>query len=123
MIIAVDFDGTLHTAQYPKIGTPTPYAKKYMCKLADDGHYIIINTCRSGDFLVDAVNWLLAHELPFHRVNDNDPKNTEKYASNSRKIYAHVYIDDRQIGGLPTWHEIYEYITEVERKYQDKIKI
>jgi hypothetical protein len=117
MIIAVDFDGTLHAGRYPNIGAPAPYAIDVMTRLHEDGHYIIINTCRGGDLLIQAINWLLLHKIPFDRVNDNEPGNTDKYESNSRKIYAHCYIDDKQVGGLPTWPEIYSYISDMEKKY------
>jgi hypothetical protein len=110
MIIAIDFDGTLHAGKWPGIGVPAPYAADVMRKMKADGHYIIINTCRSGDMLLEAINWLLAHDIPFSRVNDNDPESVAIYGNNSRKIYAHLYIDDRQVGGLPRWDEIYEEI-------------
>lgn len=111
MIIAVDFDGTLHLGKYPEIGIPTPDAVKYMRKLHADGHYIIINTCRDRALLLDAVNWLLERGIPFSRVNDNTPANSAKYGGNSRKVFADMYVDDRQVGGLPTWAEIYKYIS------------
>lgn len=117
MIIAVDFDGTLHCGTYPEIGVIAPDARNCMQQLKSEGHYIIINTCRSGKELVDAINWLLLNDIPFNRVNDNEPGNTVKYGSNSRKIYAHVYIDDKQVGGLPPWREIYEWITAKQEGY------
>ncbi len=117
MIIAVDFDGTVHIGVYPAIGAEAPYAGEMMRKLRTDGHYIIINTCRTGDMLVEAINWLLRHDIPFDRVNDNCPLGVEQYGSNSRKIHAHVYVDDRQVGGLPTWPEIYEWITAKQQGY------
>ncbi len=122
MIIAVDFDGTLHTGQYPAIGLVAPDAISTMKKLKEDGHYLIINTARSGKPLIEAINWLLEKGIPFDRVNDNEPTNVEKYGNNSRKIYAHCYIDDKQVGGLPTWHEIYDYILHEEEKYNQKQK-
>lgn len=111
MIIAVDFDGTLHTGEWPEIGYLTPGAVKAISKLKEDGHYIIINTSRDGKELIEAVNWLLLKGIPFDRVNDNHPANTLRYGSNSRKVFAHVYIDDRQVGGLPSWQDIYDYIS------------
>jgi len=117
MIIAIDFDGTLHRGKWPEIGAPAPCAADIMRKLHEDGHYLIIWTSRGGDLLIDAINWLLMHEIPFDRVNDNRPENSSLYGSNSRKVYAHCYIDDRQVLGLPTWPEIYEWITEEEKQY------
>jgi len=110
MIIAVDFDGTLHTGQWPKIGAPKPYAAEVMNKLKSEGHYLIIWTCRAGDELIEAINWLHEKGISFDRVNDNHPDGIRKYGNNSRKVYADVYIDDGQIGGLPTWNEIYQTI-------------
>ena len=118
MIIAVDFDGTLHMGQFPEIGIPMPYAIQMMRKLKEDGHYIIINTCRSNGNALDAVNWLLEKGIPFDAINANHAGNVAKYKNDTRKIYAHCYVDDKQVGGLPTWPEIYEWITERERAYQ-----
>lgn len=118
MIIAVDFDGTLHLGQFPAIGVQAPYASQVMKALKSDGHYLIINTARDGAELLAAINWLLAQGIPFDRVNDNHPGNTEKYGTNSRKVYAHLYIDDHQVGGLPPWPEIYNHVRELEEKYK-----
>lgn len=120
MIIAVDFDGTLHLGKFPAIGIPAPDAIKVMKQLKADGHYLIINTARSGDDLLNAINWLLDKGVPFDRVNDNYPVNVEKYGNNSRKIYAHLYVDDRQVGGLPPWSEIYEEACLMEANYKAK---
>jgi|GEM_PF-3232634 len=117
MIIAVDFDGTLHTGEYPYIGAISPYAKKYMKKLKDDGHYLIIWTCREGDTLTEAINWLLSQDIPFDRVNDHELENKARYGGKTRKVYAHLYIDDKQVGGLPTWEEIYEEACLMEANY------
>lgn len=116
MIIAIDFDGTIAIDNYPKIGVPVPYAIETIRKIKKQGHYIIINTCRCGDRLIDAVNWMTEKGVMFDRVNDNHPIETAKYDSNSRKVFAHLYIDDRQIGGLPTWPEIYDHVIDLERR-------
>lgn len=113
MILAIDFDGTLHMGQYPAIGIPMPYAIEVMAQLKADGHYIIINTCRSNDCLTEAINWLLSKGIPFDRVNDNHPDEIATHSNNSRKVHADVYVDDRQVGGLPAWPEIYEYIASL----------
>lgn len=119
MIIAVDFDGTLCSGPYPAIGDPVPDAVKIMQMLHDDGHTLIIWTCRCGGLLIDAINWMLQNKIPFDRVNDHDPLNLEKYKSHARKVYAHVYIDDKNVGGLPPWSKIYQYISEQERLYRN----
>jgi len=121
MIVAIDFDGTIVHGQFPGIDGLVPDARQYINRLRADGHYIIINTCRSGLQAIDAVNYLLYAGIYFDRFNDNEPTQVEKYNSNSRKIYAHVYIDDKQVGGLPPWSVIYDYITEIENRYLGNI--
>ena len=81
-----------------------------MKKLKKDGHYLIIWTCREGQDQTDMINWLLEKEIPFDRVNDNHPDNIVKYNNNSRKINCDMLIDDLQVGGLPTWEDIYEEV-------------
>lgn len=114
MIIAVDFDGTLHTGKYPDIGDVRPGAVEYMQKLKKEGHYLILWTCREGNHLTEAINWLRELDIPFDRVNDHEPQNKALYGGTTRKVFADVYVDDRQIGGLPTWEEIYKYILLLE---------
>lgn len=120
MIIAIDFDSTICTGTYPRIEAQRPEAGYYIRRLKQQGHYIIINTCRCGDFLIDAINWLIENNIPFDRVNDNEPKSVQFYQNNSRKIYAHLYIDDKQIGGLPSWEAIYRYVCKKEKEYNQK---
>ncbi len=110
MTIAIDFDGTLHTGEWPSIGEPMPYAIDTMQRLKADGHYLVIWSCRECDAQTAMVNWLLQHGIPFDRVNDNHPDDVATYGWNSRKITADIYIDDRQLGGLPDWDEIYQLI-------------
>jgi hypothetical protein len=60
------------------------------------------------------VNWLLEHGIPFDRINDHHPANIAKYGGDTRKIFADLYIDDRQLGSLPDWMEIYDKIAKSE---------
>lgn len=110
MIIAVDFDGTIHGGKYPRIGYLLPGVKKTISSLRKRGHYIIIWTCRAGPDLLDAINWLLEKGIEFDRINDNHPSNIALYGGNTRKIYADTYIDDKQVGDLPEWAKIEEYL-------------
>ena len=117
MIIAIDFDGTIVRDMYPAIGKLRPDAVKCINKLYDDGHYIIIWTCREGIRLYAATRFLDMMGVKYHKVNGDEPGNLEKFGSAGRKVYADVYIDDRQPGGLPPWQEIYERISK--RKIDD----
>ena len=120
MIIAIDFDGTICRGKYPSIAGIQPYAKETINKLFASGHYLIINTCRSGESLLEAINWMLTQGITFSRVNDNHPEESARYNNNSRKIYAHLYIDDKNLGGFPGWLMAAEQIAQFEQQYQDK---
>jgi hypothetical protein len=118
MIIAGDFDGTLHDGQWPSIGEPVDSCIWGMRALKERGHYLIIWTCREGIRQTEMINWLLEHGIPFDRVNDHVPGQAEKYGYAARKVYAHLYIDDKQVGGLPGWIDIVNYVEEVEYKWK-----
>lgn len=122
MIIAIDFDGTLHNGEYPNIGLPICNAIDVMQTLKDKGHYLIIWTCRNGDKLTEALNWMLENNIPFDRINDHEPKHFASFDhSNTRKVYAHLYIDDKQVGGLPAWLDILDYVEKMEIEYSERI--
>lgn len=121
MIIAIDFDGTIcRTTRFPLIDGETPYAADTIRQLHADGHYIIIWTCRTGQNLLDAINWLLHHRIPFDRINDHNPDNLARYGYGGKKIYAHCYIDDKNLGGFPGWLQAYDIITRTEQEYKAK---
>lgn len=119
MIIAIDFDGTICRSDFPIIKGSVPYAKDCINKLHDDGHYIIIWTCRTGQDLLDAINWMLAQGIKFDAVNEQNPDNVAQYGSNSRKIYAHCYVDDKNVGGFPGWLEVYRLIMIKATEWRD----
>lgn len=116
MIIAVDFDGTISRGEYPAIAGEQPYAGVSLRRLHEAGHYIIIWTCRSGEQLLEAINWMLERGIPFDRVNDHSPANLAEYGQGSKKIYADCYIDDRNVGGFPGWKACVEAIERMEAK-------
>ena len=118
MIIAVDFDGTISRGVFPAIDGEQPYAGETLRQLHKQGHYIIIWTCRCGVRLLEAINWLLEHDIPFDRVNDHNPANVAKYGEGGNKAYAHCYIDDKNIGGFPGWPACLAEIERMEAAYQ-----
>ncbi|MBS1322000.1 MAG: hypothetical protein HP046_19555 [Parabacteroides sp.] len=121
MIIAVDFDGTIVRSNYPVILGEQPYAGEALRKLHAQGHYIIIWTCRCGDQLLKAINWLLEHQIPFDRINDHNPENVAKYGEGGNKVYAHCYIDDKNLFGFPGWPACMAEIERMEAEYQSSI--
>jgi len=108
MIIAVDFDGTIVEHRYPEIGKPIPFAIETLKKLQNDGHRLIMWTVREDDTLQAAIDYCAKQGLYFYAHNANFPEETEDY--NSRKLTADLFIDDRNVGGLPSWSVIYEAV-------------
>ena len=94
-IVAVDFDGTLCIDCYPKIGTPNLYLIQILKGLREQGKQVILWTCRCGEQLDEAVNWCEGFGLTFDAVNQNLPEIIEQYGTDSRKIFADVYLDDK----------------------------
>lgn len=100
MIIAVDFDGILaeDNGQFPEIGPPIYQMVSFVRELIDDGHEVVLWTSRADKALEDAVSWCADRGLHFCAVNDNAPSNkakyTAQYPNGTRKVSAHIYIDD-----------------------------
>jgi len=95
MIIAVDFDGVLVHDSYPNIGRPHIGVINGLIERQKKGDKIILWTCRCGPYLLDAVSFCRNMGLEFDAVNENLPMMIEKYGTDSRKVYADCYIDDR----------------------------
>lgn len=110
LVLAIDFDGTIAEVSFPEVGAIRKDAAMYIRKLYDEGHYIIINTCRSGHAEGLAEEFLKYHMIPYHYINSNLPELIVEYKQDCRKISADYYIDDKCIMGLPSWREIYEII-------------
>lgn len=109
MIIAVDFDGTIVEHRYPEIGQEIAFAVDTLKMLQVKGFRLILWTYRSGAELEAAVQFCRNRGLEFYAVNKNYPE--EKFdPTQSRKILADIYIDDRNLGGLPEWGEIYRIL-------------
>lgn len=110
LIIAIDFDGTIVDDKYPEIGALKPKAAEVIRALKQRGDYIIIWTCRTGDHLLQAINYLIHHNIPFDAVNAHNPDNFKLYGNAAAKVYADHYIDDKGIGGFPGWYHIEAYL-------------
>lgn len=95
MTIAIDFDGTVVKHEYPNVGEDIPFAEETIKNLVEQGHKIILYTMRSGKYLEDAVNWFLEKGIPLYGINKNP---SQIYWTTSRKVYAHLYIDDAALG-------------------------
>lgn len=95
-IIAVDFDGTLCTNNWPDIGEPNWWLIDLLRDCREDGNCkLILWTCRTGDKLDKAVEWCKKYDLCFDAVNENLPELIKEFGEDTRKIFANIYIDDR----------------------------
>ena len=90
--------------------------------LAKDGHRLILWTVREGRLLEEAVKWCNERGVDFYAVNKDYPEeeldNNNHY---SRKLKADIWIDDRNVGGLPDWGTIYRIISE-KRTYEEPLE-
>ena len=111
MIIAIDFDGTCVTHEFPRVGHDIG-AIPVLKELVTKGHKLILWTMRSdgevlgatgdkfiidakGTFLTDAVNWFKENNIPLYGIQKNP---TQTNWTTSPKVYAELYIDDAALG-------------------------
>jgi hypothetical protein len=129
VIIAVDFDGTVipeglfpdgshHNGLYHAVTVLRNWNVK--------GYDIVLNTCREGLSLHNAVRWFTLHDIKLSAVNASPRSWLWQHEMNvltlSRKVFANIYIDDRGIGvplddeGLLDWCKINEMVTGLVNK-------
>lgn len=125
MIIAIDFDGTCVTHEYPNVGKDIG-AAPVLRKLVENGHHLILWTMRddkgqvpiigtteiaSANFLQDAVNWFAKNGIRLYGVQRNPYQDSW---TTSPKAHADLYIDDAALG-IPLIYPINKH----ERPYVD----
>ena len=121
MVIGVDFDGTIVEDRYPEIGPEIPFATDTLKMLINERHRLILWTVREGKQLEEALAWCRERGVEFYAVNRDYPEETFNNNQHfSRKLKADVWIDDRNLGGLPDWGTIYRMITR-KKTWQDLI--
>lgn len=85
-IIGIDFDGTVVTHDFPKIGKDIG-AVTILKRLVENGHKLILFTMRSdidevtsddynihkqgGKYLSEAVQWFMDNNIPLFGINEN----------------------------------------------------
>ncbi len=95
-IIAVDFDGTLCSDQYPEIGKPNQGLIHYLKDRKKNGSKLILWTCREGERLQEALRWCETQGIAFDYANANTAENLAQFGGvDNRKIYADEYWDDK----------------------------
>lgn len=118
MTIAVDFDGTIVEHRYPEIGREIPFATDTLKMLIKEGHRLILWSVREGKLLDEAVEWCRERGVEFYAVNKDYPEESREDRNFSRKLKVEMFIDDRNVGGLPDWGVIYKMITQ-KKSYRD----
>ena len=138
IVIAVDFDGTCVTHEYPRVGQDIG-AVPVLKKLVENGHQLILNTMRSGHELGEAVDCFKTNEIELYGVGYNP---TQARWTTSNKCYAELYIDDAGLGaplsimktknddgdelpyGRPfiNWNVVEEYLTNMGLINQAKVE-
>jgi len=96
--LAVDFDKTLSFSNYPDVGDPNTSLFQRLINLQRKRWVIILWTCRCGEPLKEAVKFCIDNGLTPDYVNENAPEAVTEYGSDSRKVYADLYIDDKCCG-------------------------
>lgn len=113
MIIAIDFDGTIVENRYPEIGHERPFAIDTLKMLQQDRHQLVLWTCREGQLLEDALQWCRERGVEFYAANRDYPEETtDNNPYFSRKLKVDLFLDDRNLGGLPDWGTIYKMINQ-----------
>jgi hypothetical protein len=92
--IALDFDGTVVTHEYPRIGEDIG-AIPVLKKIIQNGNRIVLNTMRSGDELNESIEWFNTNGIELYGVGYNP---TQSSWTTSNKCYAELYIDDAALG-------------------------
>ena len=102
MTIAIDFDGTCVTHEFPMIGKDIN-AVPVLKELTEKGHYLILFTMRYNviidgeqkNYLTDSVKWFVDRKIPLYGIQSNP---TQDEWTSSPKAYAQLYIDDAALG-------------------------
>jgi hypothetical protein len=112
MIIAIDFDGTCTSHEFPAVGNDIG-AAEVLRDLVRNGCRLILYTMRcdfNGDedlsgsptgsneprkYLTDAIDWFTRNRIPLYGIQTNP---TQNLWTKSPKCYADLYIDDAALG-------------------------
>lgn len=121
MTIAIDFDGTIVEHRYPEIGPEIPFAIDTLKMLINDRHRLILWSVREGGLLEEAVEYCRKRGVEFYAVNKDYPEEKTTDRNFSRKLKVDLFIDDRNLGGIPDWGTIYRMINE-KKSYADILR-
>lgn len=97
MDFAIDFDHTccISDSKDLKLEKNVPHAIESLKTLVEQGHRLILNTCRGTGTQEVAEAWFSHYDIPLFGSQSN-PEQLEW--TDSPKVYAHYYIDDKGLG-------------------------
>lgn len=99
--LVVDFDNTLFVTKYPEIISPLWSVINYVRKRQSEDWGIILNTCRHGEELEEALQACRNVGIKFDYVNENAKELIERYGD-CRKISGDEYLDDKCLQTVTT---------------------
>lgn len=109
--IAVDFDGTIVTHEYPKIGTELPFATETLKMLIRDHHKLILWSVREGKLLDEAVEWCRERGVEFWAVNKDYPEESLRTTITSPASSKPTGSLTTEVSAVCLIGEIYQIIT------------
>jgi phosphoglycolate phosphatase-like HAD superfamily hydrolase len=113
-IIAVDFDSTLVESEdgyyYPVDG-----AREALQRMKDDGHKIIIYTCRTG---IAAADGRLQEEIEFikHCLAQFELEYDDIFLG--EKLIANIYVDDRAVAFEGDWQDTLDQVKSKAKRWR-----
>jgi ribose 1,5-bisphosphokinase PhnN len=113
LTIAIGFDGTIFSEKYPNEGVLMNGAKETIIKWFNDGHTIIINTCRSGIHEVKAAELLDNNRIPYEYINNNGLSLIKNTVQIVEKISADIYIDDKNAMTRVNWKKLDTHVNQL----------
>lgn len=133
--VAIDFDGTLITNAWPEEGYDMVGGSQTIHWLLANGARVIVWTCRveqecppgtPHSHLAFVRDWIVAHGLQPYLgssllINQNFPDVIESFGNiDTRKVFAHVYVDDRNLGGFSGWGAAHLLLAEMLNEFQER---
>ena len=109
LIIGYDFDDTIFPSNFDYAITYVEEVRQLLRDLKSTGkcRFILI-TCREGDALREAEQFLHSNQLPYNSLNANL---ADSIPTNPRKVYCNIMIDDKC--GLPMSVEILKNVLKL----------
>jgi thymidylate kinase len=95
-IVAVDFDGSLVSDEFPNIGAIVNHRlieELFYGKYKD--YKKILFTTRTGEYLDEAVKFCNSNGWKFDAINENIEEVKNITGTDCRKVYADIYLDDK----------------------------